>query len=68
MVIDEDENSPMRQYCFILRTLALYLFQRWKKECPAHYQMFKCDLIASGNELPDNFANQSLSVHKKTHS
>lgn len=29
IIVDEDEQSPNRQFCALLRTLALYLFRKW---------------------------------------
>jgi len=47
MILDEDEQSPNRQFCAILRALSLYLFKLWKKECSEHYQLFREDLMSN---------------------
>jgi len=40
IVLDEFEQSLNRQYCSILRTLALCLFKKWRVECPSCYKMY----------------------------
>ena len=41
IIFEEDEQTPIRQFCAILRTLSLFLFNKWKSECGESYKMFK---------------------------
>lgn len=41
IILEEDEQTPLRQFCAILRTLSLFLFNKWKSECSDSYKMFK---------------------------
>lgn len=44
MLLDENEQSPNRQFCALLRTMALHLFRKWQQDCTESYQSFMEDL------------------------
>lgn len=68
--MEEDENTPIRQFCAILRTLSLFIFNKWKNECTDSYKMFKSrhNAITAGSKQSnkDLMSKQSQSNNQES--
>ena len=66
IIFEEDEQTPIRQFCAILRTLSLSLFNKWKVECGESYKMFKSrqQAVSAHNKFgnKDQLDKQSQSI------
>lgn len=71
IVMEPNEQSPIRQFNAIMRSLAVFMFKKWKQERNEHYQLFRSDAVSKyfdkkmENSLGTPVAEQAYLTAKK---